>query len=238
MTPKISTADRLKILAEAKAGATSAALAQRYPYPQVRIARLISAGTSGHGRKLSTEDEDAMLVASQGGMSGVAIAERFGVHRNSVLRALERATARALGIAKPSRKPVALTPEQVDEAEKLHASGTPVSDLAERYGTSVATVTKALARRQRDKALRATIEGRPTRPQAKPQTETGSIGLTGDLAKQVVARREAMRTENVPPMEVIPTLAQLFGVPMGVIKQTLIDARKAARAADDFSHLA
>jgi len=234
LTSKIPTADRLKILAEAKAGATSAALAQRYPYPQVRIARLISAGTSGHGRKLSTEDEDAMLVASQGGMSGVAIAERFGVHRNSVLRALERATARTLGIAKPSRKPVALTPEQVDEAEKLHASGTPVSDLAERYGTSVATVTKALTRRQRDKALRAMIEGRPN----KPQTETGSVGLTGDLAKQVVARREAMRTENVPPMEVIPTLAQLFGVPMGVIKQTLIDARKAARAADDFSHLA
>lgn len=232
MNDIISTPDRLKILAEARAGATSDELAKRYPYHQVQIAKLIAAGASARGRKLSDEDEDAMLAASASTTQAV-LAARYGVHRNSVLRALERAAARAVGIA-PTRRGGPLGPDQAAEAERRRAAGEPVVDLAKHFKTSVAAVTRAAAAHRRKEALRATIEGRPI----KPQTETGSVGLTGDLAKQVVARREAMRTENVPPMEVIPTLAQLFGVPMGVIKQTLIDARKAARAADDFSHLA
>lgn len=236
MNDIISTPDRLKILAEARAGATSDELAKRYPYHQVQIAKLIAAGASARGRKLSDEDEDAMLAASASTTQAV-LAARYGVHRNSVLRALERAAARAVGTA-PTRRGGPLGPDQAAEAERRRAAGEPVVDLAKHFKTSVAAVTRAAAAHRRKEALRATIEGRPIKPQAKPQTETGSVGLTGDLAKQVVARREAMRTENVPPMEVIPTLAQLFGVPMGVIKQTLIDARKAARAADDFSHLA
>lgn len=234
MAVRIANTDRLKILAEAKAGATSKALALIYPYPQVQIARLINAGVSARGRKLDARDEDAMLAESLAGATGAALAARYGVHRNSVTRALERALARSLGVAKATRDVPQPTPEQVDEAERLQASGALVADLAERYGVGVAALAKALKRLQRNKVLHATIEGRPT----KPQTETGSVGLTGELAKQVVARREAMRLENVPSLQVIPTLAQLFGAPMGVIKQTLIDARKAARAADDFSHLA
>lgn len=237
MNDVISTPDRLKILAEARAGATSDELAKRYPYHQVQIAKLIAAGASARGRKLSTEDEDAMLAASAS-TTQAALAARYGVHRNSVLRALERAAARAVGTAPTRSRGAPLSPDQAAEAEQRRAAGEPVVDLAKHFKVSVAAVLRAAAAHRRKEALRATIEGRPIKPQAKPQTETGSVGLTGDLAKQVVARREAMRTENVPPMEVIPTLAQLFGVPMGVIKQTLIDARKAARAADDFSHLA
>lgn len=233
MNDVISTPDRLKILAEARAGTTSDALAKRYPYPQVQIAKLIAAGASARGRKLSAEDEDAMLAASAS-TTQAALAARYGVHRNSVLRALERAAARAVGTAPTRSRGAPLGPDQAAEAERRRAAGEPVVDLAKHFKVSVAAVLRAAAAHRRKEALRATIEGRPI----KPQTETGSVGLTGDLAAQVVARREAMRTENVSPMEVIPTLAHLFGVPMGVIKQTLIDARKAARAADDFSHLA
>lgn len=235
MATKIRNADRLSILAEAKKGATSAALALCYPYPQTRISRLIAEGVTALGRKLSAEDEDAMLAEFlAGGTTGAALARRYGVHRNSVHRALNRAMARANGDVKQPRKAPALTPEQAAEADRLQAAGEPVAALAQRYVVGVAAVTQGLARHRRDVALHATIDGRPVRP----QTETGHTGLTGDLAAKVLAKREAMRLENPTRMNVIPELAQMFNLPAGVIKQTLIDARKRQLAQPDFSHLA
>jgi uncharacterized protein (DUF433 family) len=232
MHDTISTPNRLKILAEAKAGATSEALATRYPYPQAQIRQLMAAGASARTRKLSAADEDAMLAASES-TTQAAMAAQYGVHRNSVLRALERAAARAVGTT-PTRQGPQLSPERAAEAERLRVAGEPVADLAKRYGLSVAAITRAMASQRRDAALHAAIDGRPI----KPQTETGHTGLTGDLAAKVLAKREAMRLENPAQMNVILDLAQVFNLPAGVIKQTLIDERKRQVAPPDFSHLA
>lgn len=218
----IRTVDRLEILAAAAAGATPDALALQYPYTKACICKLIQEGHASHARKLSEQDEADMLQASKDGVTQAALAAQYGVHRNSVLRALTRAVNRAAAGRAPApgsaaeRRARVLSPEQAADASARMSKGTSIWDLVREYGVAETAIRHALAEHKRMSALRAVITG-------------GS--LTPERVQEVVDARAAGKE--------IPDLAQMFGVSNGVIKQVLIENRKAALAAQpDFSHLA
>lgn len=89
--------------------------------------------------RLSPEQVAELVAAREAGALVNELAERFGVHRATVINHLERAGA--TGRRWPGR---GLTPEQVPEAVRLYESGLSLVAVGERFEVDKRQVSRAL----------------------------------------------------------------------------------------------
>jgi DNA-binding CsgD family transcriptional regulator len=89
-------------------------------------------------RRLSETEVVELRAAYASGTGTMQLAERFGVHRDSVRRHLNDA-----GMLRPRE---ALTPEQVQLAIKLRGEGLLYREIGERFGVAKDTVRVAILR--------------------------------------------------------------------------------------------
>lgn len=89
-------------------------------------------------RRLDPEARQSVVKRYQTGESQVALAEAFGVHRDTIVRCLE-----AVEIA---RRPPGFTSNEVARAIELYAEGLSLSDVGARLGKASSSVRAALLR--------------------------------------------------------------------------------------------
>jgi DNA invertase Pin-like site-specific DNA recombinase len=90
-------------------------------------------------RMLSPNEVAELVEMYRQGATERSLAERFGAHRQTISRHLERA-----GVAK--RPVVKMTEAVVERASKLYAEGWSTQRLGREFGASSSTVYKALVR--------------------------------------------------------------------------------------------
>lgn len=90
-------------------------------------------------RMLSPEEVAELVEAYRRGAGQRELAKRYGVHRHTVDRHLERA-----GVAK--RAVVKMTPARVEQAKELYQQGLSTNQIGRKLGVSGSTVWKALKR--------------------------------------------------------------------------------------------
>lgn len=90
-------------------------------------------------RMLSSDELVELVEAYRRGAGMNELARRYGVHRHTVDRHLERA-----GVTK--RRMTKMTPARVGQAKELYAQGLSTNDIGKKMGVSGSTVWKALKR--------------------------------------------------------------------------------------------
>ena len=90
-------------------------------------------------RRLGPDEVAALAEARQEGAEINELAERFGVHRATVIAHLERA-----GVAGRRRQGRTLSPEQVQEAGQLYVSGLSLIEVGERFDVDRRYLRRAL----------------------------------------------------------------------------------------------
>ncbi|WP_237309669.1 helix-turn-helix domain-containing protein [Streptomyces sp. AMCC400023] len=90
-------------------------------------------------RMLSADEVTELVEAYRRGATELSLARKYGVHRHTVDRHLERA-----GVAK--RPVVKMTPTRVEQAKELYEQGLSTNQIGKKFGISGSTVWKALKR--------------------------------------------------------------------------------------------
>jgi DNA invertase Pin-like site-specific DNA recombinase len=90
-------------------------------------------------RMLSPDEAAELVEAYRRGATELSLARRYGVHRHTVDRHLERA-----GVTK--RPMVKMTPARVEQAKELYEQGLSTNQIGKKFGISGSTVWKALKR--------------------------------------------------------------------------------------------
>jgi DNA-binding CsgD family transcriptional regulator len=90
-------------------------------------------------RMLSPDEVAELVEAYRHGAEMNELARRYGVHRHTVDRHLERA-----GVSK--RPMVKMTEARVERAKELYGQGLSTNEIGKQFGTSGSTVWKALKR--------------------------------------------------------------------------------------------
>ena len=101
-------------------------------------------------RRLTETDLDDLVAVYQAGSTIDEIAERFGLHRTTVMELLERR-----GV--PRRTPRKLSDRSVAEAARRYDSGETLAEIADRLGVAPSTLTRELR-----------LAGVPIRPRGRP----------------------------------------------------------------------
>ncbi|MFK4102929.1 hypothetical protein ACI2L1_23145 [Streptomyces sp. NPDC019531] len=90
-------------------------------------------------RMLSPDEVAELVEAYRRGAEMNELARRYGVHRHTVDRHLERA-----GVAK--RQMTKMTPARVKQAKELYEQGLSTNEIGKKFGISGSAVWKALKR--------------------------------------------------------------------------------------------
>lgn len=90
-------------------------------------------------RMLSPDEVAELVEGYRHGATEQALARKYGVHRHTVDRHLER-----VGVAK--RPMIKMTPTRVERAKELYGQGLSTNEIGKRMGVSGSTVWKALKR--------------------------------------------------------------------------------------------
>ncbi|MEE1794372.1 helix-turn-helix domain-containing protein [Streptomyces sp. BE308] len=90
-------------------------------------------------RMLSPDEVTELVEAYRHGAEMNELSRRYGVHRHTVDRHLERA-----GISK--RQMTKMTPARVEKAKELYGQGLSTNQIGKKFGISGSTVWKALKR--------------------------------------------------------------------------------------------
>lgn len=90
-------------------------------------------------RMLSPDEVAELVDAYRHGAEMNELSRRYGVHRHTVDRHLERA-----GVSK--RQMTKMTPAKVEQAKELYGQGLSTNQIGKKFGISGSTVWKALKR--------------------------------------------------------------------------------------------
>jgi IS30 family transposase len=90
-------------------------------------------------RKLSLTDRTQLAEQYRVGMSALELAREYKMHRQTVMRHLEREGVTV-------RRQLKMTPQLVDRAKKLYAQGQTLVMIGKQLGVEASTLGKALKR--------------------------------------------------------------------------------------------
>jgi DNA-binding CsgD family transcriptional regulator len=119
-------------------------------------------------RTLSSVERSQLATQYGIGISALALARQYGIHRHAVVKHLKRDGVVVRG------GQVKMTPAAIDRAKQLYADGHSLAAIGDQLGVDASTVHKALKRAGVD--ARYPRAGRPRRSKGGPPVHTSGRG--------------------------------------------------------------